>query len=152
MVLTPNQLSGGIKLYNQLLQETNNLQKSSYFRMDVTERLFLQESLLNIFKDINNRQDILSSMRIYINGELLGENDVCKIGLFNQVPETFKGFKKWAKKVFGDNEFLILINKAEIFHDPIASHFSEKFQDINDSIEGSPVHLEGTYFIGNSKY
>ncbi|WP_010648712.1 hypothetical protein [Oceanobacillus massiliensis] len=138
-------------MFHKIRNKSKDFKEPCYIDSKKNEYEFLKSGLVQIFKKFNSCSEelITENVRIYIDGT--PRYDLHGL-LKNDIPDRFEDIKTWCENIFEGHNFLILINKAEKWNDLLAQKFSSEFHDINSEIDKTPVHLEATYFIGNSKY
>lgn len=138
--------------FKELELDTNYFQKPvSYSKYSAPQAIYEApiKTLQSLSKQEVTFDSRTKSLRIYVNGEAREDLDDY---VLSNLPSSFSELEKWAKETFRNDEFLIILNRVEKWHDPIVKWCGEFFQESDGKMNEKLLHLEVTYFIGNTTY
>ncbi|AST93578.1 hypothetical protein BC6307_21060 [Sutcliffiella cohnii] len=144
-----------MNFYKDLIKKTNNFISPSLndnlAELDLTA---VYDAPVKALKEMSKSVQVQdptykNSLRIYVNGE--AREDMEEYILQNP-PQSFSVLEEWGKDTFGDADYLIILNRVEKWHDPIVKWCGELFLSAEGKIHEDLLHLEVTYFIGNTTY
>ncbi|MFJ7941155.1 hypothetical protein ACIQYG_22075 [Peribacillus sp. NPDC096622] len=107
------------------------------------------KTLLSLSHLVGKDPSYKNSLRIYVNGEA---REDLEEQVLKSVPNSFSDLEQWGKDTFDNQDYLIILNRVEKWYDPIVKWCGELFQDSKGIIDERLLHLEVTYFIGNTTY
>ncbi len=143
-----------MNFYSELSKSTNNFfSPSLYSNLSDLDLAAVYEAPIKTLLEMSNSVEdttYKNSLRIYVNGE---SREDLEEYIIKNPPQSFPSLEEWGKKIFGEEaDYLIILNRVEKWHDPIVKWCGDLFHSANGKIHEDLLHLEATYFIGNTTY
>ncbi|GGD29585.1 hypothetical protein [Pontibacillus salipaludis] len=140
--------------FKELELDTNNFQiPASYIRNTNLDFSAVYEAPSKTLEEMSSQKlsndSYKKSLRIYVDGE--AREDLTEY-ILNNPPSSFSELEKWGEEKFKDQDFLVILNRVEKWNDSIVTWCDDLFKDAKGQINDELLHLEVTYFIGNTTY
>ncbi|WP_341357081.1 hypothetical protein [Rossellomorea sp. y25] len=141
-----------MSLFQELQASTKNFMEPAALKnqLDITnvyEAPF--HTLLSMAKSAGTDDSYRNNLRIYVNGE--SREDLEEYILLNP-PHSFGEIEEWGRRTFKGQDFLVVINRVEKWYNPIVNWCGSLFEAAKGQLNEELLHLEVTYFIGNTTY
>ncbi|CCQ94340.1 hypothetical protein CULT_1810004 [[Clostridium] ultunense Esp] len=98
---------------------------------------------------LHSEHNEINDIRVYIDSAM---NPKFKNDILCSPPSSKENLKEWAMRMSDGKEILLVMNTVERWDEQIARFFANRFKSIDPCVDNQLVHIEITYFIGNSKY
>jgi hypothetical protein len=141
-----------MNFYQELQASTNDFIEPASLKnqldiADVYDAPF--RTLLSMAESRGTDDSYRNSLRIYVNGE--SREDLEEDILLNP-PHSFDEIEEWGRTTFKGQDFLVVMNRVEKWYSPIVKWCGHLFEDADGQLNDELLHLEVTYFIGNTTY
>ncbi|WP_047243051.1 hypothetical protein [Chromobacterium subtsugae] len=132
------------------MDRSQNLSKPVVVKNAIPQEKFRhhQQNVLSIIADLAKLKTTQFGYRIYIEGRLLGPNEMDDI-FEKSAPLENEELETWAARVFGDQRFGIILNSGEKFNQALSKEIAVALAPLFDEIGYPRGGVQFTIFIGN---
>lgn len=138
------------KWWNTLLEDSNYLTEACLIKGSVSEQLFNEQDLLNIFRQVTDKLEFgTAGLRVYVDG---GQHVGRMSDIYNQPIQENENLMTFTQRIFGNQKFGIILNRLTAYHPNLARQLAPLYQGLVEKLGVKWIDLNATLFVGNYGY
>lgn len=135
--------------WDEFLVKTNNLTKTSVFKdcMNKDETKLLRTYILQVLQTLAKLRTTQYGYRVYVDGKQLDHTEMKLV--YDFPPYDGEALEDWAKRVFGEKKFGMILNLGEKFNLALSKNIALKTQPYFEKVGFPREGINFSIFIGN---
>ncbi|WP_299453967.1 hypothetical protein [uncultured Microscilla sp.] len=136
--------------WNELLEESNYLTEACLIKNSVPAQFFTEQDILNIIQEVPDKLSFSApGLRVYTDGKQV----IKELSEMYRSPlQPHEGLQEFTQRIFGQQKFGIILNRATQYHDTLARRLAPLYQGIVEELGVPWLDLNATIFVGNYGY
>ena len=134
---------------SSLFEDSEGFEKPALGKDAFDSALCSTDEVLSAFRALAGQEPYGTGIRVFEDGGMVADGQK---RLQDNPPAEGEDVADWAKRLFGDKKFGLVLNSAERYNDALTAKIAKWFEDVFQ-VSGFPLGgLEMVFFVGNYGY